>query len=191
MKTLRILALAALAACGNAEAREVSPPAATTGMSVYNLESEWRDQTGATRRLASLGGKVQVVALVYTHCAYACPLLLADLKRIEGAVGAEGIGFVLVSIDPERDTAERLAAFAQEARLDPARWTLLSAPDDAVLELAALLGVRYRRESAIELSHSNAITVLDRSGEVAHQQEGLGTDPEATLSRIRSLVRPE
>lgn len=160
--------------------------------SVYLLESEWKDQDARARKLSSLAGRVQVVALVYTHCGYACPRIVADLKRIEGEVAAAHpgrVGFVLVSIDPERDTPERLRSFAEGSRLDPARWTLLNGSDAQVLELAALLGVKYRRESAADFSHSNVITVLDPHGVVVHQQLGLGADPEKTLSVIRRLAR--
>jgi hypothetical protein len=40
---------------------------------------------------------------------------------------------------------ERLAEFAAGSRLDPDRWTLLTAEEGDVLELAALLGVQYRQ----------------------------------------------
>jgi protein SCO1 len=166
-------------------------PGTPTDHSVYNLESEWRDQHGAARPLGSLAGRVQVVAMVYTHCAHTCPRILMDMKRLEGELGAEAgerVGFVLVSIDPERDTPERLRHFAEAVRLAPARWTLLSAPDDDVLELAAVLGVRYRRDGETEFSHSNVITVLDADGEIAYRQLGLGEDPTPALRTIRGLL---
>lgn len=164
---------------------------AATDFSVYHAESVWTDQTGAERPLSSLAGRVQLVAMVYTNCAYACPRIMLDLKRIAGELGpvlADDVGFVIVSIDPERDTPERLAAFASGSRLDTARWTLLTADEGDILELAALLGVQYRETRPGEWVHSNLITVLDRDGEVAHRQMGLGTDPAETLAVIRGLT---
>ncbi|CAN5341073.1 hypothetical protein BH24GEM3_BH24GEM3_11380 [soil metagenome] len=160
--------------------------------SLYNLESEWCDQHGQPRQLGSLAGRVQVVAMVYTHRAYAFPRILMDLKRIEGELAAEhadDVGFVLVSIDPERDTPERLRHFAEATHRDPARWTLLSGTDADLLELAALLGVKYRRESATDFSHSNAPTILTPQGEIAQRQLGLGVDPQQTLAVIRRLLK--
>ncbi len=178
------------------EHRHAIPPPAPgepTDHSVYNLESTWRDQHDRERTLASLAGRVQVVAMVYTHCGRTCPQVLLDMKRIEGSVAGEHpgeVGFVLVSIDPERDTPERLARFAEGARLDPARWTLLNGSDADVLELAALLGVKYRREGGTEFSHSNVLTVLDRNGEVAHRQLGLGGEGVSeTLEAVRKALR--
>jgi protein SCO1 len=161
-----------------------------SGHSLFHLEPEWWDQSGATRRLASLGGRVQVLAMAYTHCAYACPRIIGDMKRLESALGpeyAELVGFTLASIDSERDTPERLAEFAEDLRLDPGRWTLLGADEGGVLELAAALGVRYRRESDAEFSHTNLIVVLTPTGEVALRL-ALGAEHAEALALIRSLA---
>ena len=155
--------------------------------SVYHVESVWTDQHGARRTLRSLEGRVQVVAMVYTSCAYACPRIMLDMKRIEAELGpeyADDVGFLIISIDPERDTPERLAGFARGSRLDPLRWTLLTGTDGDVRELAVLLGVQYRETAPGEWVHSNLITVLDRSGEIVHRQLGLGTDPAEALEAI-------
>jgi protein SCO1/2 len=171
-------------------AAEAPAPGEPSGGSVYNLESKWRDPLGRERTLGSLAGRVQVVSMVYTYCGRTCPQVLLDMKRIEGAAGG-GVGFVLVSIDPERDTPDRLRTFAEGARLDPARWTLLSGADGDILELAALLGVKYRRESATELSHSNVLVVLDRRGEIVHRQLGLGGEGvDRTAEAVRAALRP-
>ena len=108
--------------------------------------------------------------MVYTSCEATCPLIVADLKRIEASIPAErrgDVGFVLVSLDPERDTPGRLAAWAAATELDPTRWTLLAGTDDAVRELAATLDVRYQRQPDGELAHTNGLTVLDPTGAVA------------------------
>lgn len=167
------------------------PLGAPTDFSLYHLDAVWTDQNGEVRQLGSLGGRVQVVAMVYTSCGYACPRILADMKQIEAALAPEhrdGVGFVLVSIDPERDTPERLAAYAESIRLDLARWTLLTAPDLTVRELAALLGVKYRRVGEADYSHTNVITVLDQRGEIVHRQVGLGTPPAETVRVIEGLL---
>ncbi|MFO7893343.1 MAG: SCO family protein [Longimicrobiales bacterium] len=159
--------------------------------SIYHTRSTWTDQHGTERTLRSLEGRVQVVAMVYTSCTYACPRIMLDMKRIEAGLGPQltgNVGFLVVSIDPERDTPERLAEFAEGSRLDPARWTLLSGADGDIRELAVLLGVQYRQTSPGEWVHSNLITVLDREGVVVHRQLGLGTDPSDTLAAIRAAA---
>ena len=159
--------------------------------SVYHARSAWTDQHGTERTLRTLEGRVQVVAMVYTSCAYACPRIMLDMKRIEAALGPDledDVGFVVVSIDPERDTPEKLAEFARGSRLDPERWTLLNGADGDIRELAVLLGVQYRQTAPGEWVHSNLITVLDRAGVVAHRQLGLGTDPAETIEAILAAL---
>jgi protein SCO1 len=164
------------------------PVGAPADFSIYHAESVWTDQHSDRRPIGSLAGRVQVVGMVYTSCAYACPRMVLDMKRIEEEFpGRDDVGFVLVSIDPDRDTPERLAEFARGARLDPSRWTLLHGEEGDVLELAALLGVQYRRMANDEFIHSNLLTVLDRGGQVVHRQLGLGADPRSTVEVIRAL----
>jgi protein SCO1 len=169
-------------------AADEMPASHPADFSIYHAASLWTDQHGERRPLESLGGRVRVVGMVYTNCAYACPRMVLDMKRIEDEMGATGdVGFVLVSIDPDRDTPERLAEFAAGARLDADRWTLLHGDEGDILELAALLGIRYRRMANGEFIHSNLLTVLDRDGQVVHRQLGLGADPAATIRVIRSI----
>jgi protein SCO1 len=158
------------------------------GFSIYHATSTWTDQNGQRRPLDSLAGRFQVVAMVYTSCGDACPRMLLDMKRIEGELPAElrdRVGFVIVTLDPERDTPERLAEYARGARLDDARWTLLHGDPGDILELAALLGVQYRAMGDGDFLHSNLLTVLDPAGQVVHRQVGLGADPGPSLQAIR------
>lgn len=163
--------------------------AGASAFSLYDLEAGWRDQDGQTLTLGDLAGRPRVIAMVYTSCAYACPRILKDMKRIEGELRTAGIdaGYVMVSIDPERDTPDRLSEYAASVTLDPADWTLLTGTADGVLELAALLGVRYRRVSETDFEHSNIITLLDGSGRIVHRQLGLNAEPDALLRAAAGL----
>jgi len=154
--------------------------------SIYDLGSTWRDQHGMERRLASLAGRAQVLAMVYTHCTSTCPLAIAEMRRIEAATDTS-VGLVLVTLDPDHDTPAVLAEYARMRELDAARWTLLTGADDDVRELAATLGVRYRRLSPAELAHSNTLTLIDAAGYVVHQQQGLGERDE-TIVAARGLL---
>lgn len=172
-----------------------SAPAAVdaTGHSIYSLPGSWRNQEGRELSLRDLAGRVQVVAMVYTHCSYACPRILARMKRIEGEVVDEAdgeVGFTLVSIDPERDRPARLKAFAEKSRLDSDRWTLLNGSDRDIRGLSVLLGVQYRATGDEEFAHSNVISVLDRNGVVVQRVEGLSADLGPAVEAVRRLLRP-
>jgi len=194
LKLVLLGAAAALLSCspGTDEAdphahHQMAAAGEPTDLSLYNLEGDWLDQAGVSSPLSSLGGRVQLVSMVYTNCSFSCPRIMADMKRIEGELSEDirsRVGFVLVSIDPKRDTPDRLAAFAESSRLDPGSWTLLNGSAGQIRELAALLGVKYRADGDGEFAHSNIITVLDEQGEIAHQRTGIGGDPAAALKAI-------
>lgn len=161
------------------------------GYSLFHLEGEWWDQAGELRPLESLAGRVQLVTMVYTNCGFACPRIVAEMKRLESDFAArygDRVGYVLVSIDPGRDTPERLAQFAADTHLDPARWTLLSADEEQVVELAAILGVRFYRESETDFAHTNLIAVLDEMGQVQYRQVGVGERDDQTVGTVQRLL---
>jgi protein SCO1/2 len=163
----------------HAAAEEAAP---ASEHSIFQLASRWTLPDGREVPLSVLGGRVQVIAMIYTHCEHACPRIIADMRRIARELGPEGdrVGYALVSLDPERDDPERLAAFAEKTGLQG--WTLMRAEQGAVRELAAALGIRFRRISDSDFIHTNLLSVLDPDGVVVHRQMGLGVDPTATVS---------
>lgn len=199
MNMKRFLLLPLLLACGAAQAqqtpadsRELPVDPATEG-SIYDLESTWRDQKGREIPIADLKGKVRVVAMGYTSCQYACPRIIADLKRVEGELSgreqdADYLSISFISIDPETDTPQRLKKLEDDYQFDPKRWLLLTGDDDGVLELAVALGMKYRKTSALDFAHSNIITVLAPDGRILFQTSAIGEGISKMVSEIRHAV---
>lgn len=166
------------------------PSGAPSAHSIFNVESHWENQTGDHGPLAQIGGRAQVVAMVYTSCQYACPRILADMKRIQSeleGIPSKDLGLCLITIDPERDTVEAYQAYAERNKLEPDRWTFLRGEAGDILELANLLGVRYKKMPDGEFSHSNIITLLLPSGEISYQLNGLGADPSELITAAKAL----
>lgn len=155
--------------------------------SIYQLESKWKNSSNQTIFLKSLAGKKQIVALIYTNCSYACPLILNDMKKIESQLKQNDVNYVLVSIDPKRDTPETLKTFAERNNLDLNKWHLLTGTEEGINELAAVLGFNYQKNSDGNFSHSNIISVLNERGEVAYQHFGLNQDVKDVLNKIKNM----
>lgn len=155
--------------------------------SIFNLTTNWNTEEGASIQLKDLKGKTIVMVMIYTTCKAACPRLVADMRNIEKEIPKSllpNINFVLVSIDPETDTPEKLKAFAIENYMDDEQWTFLQGSVNGVREFANVLAVKYKQISPLDFSHSNIISVFNSEGELMHQQEGLGVDNKETISKI-------
>lgn len=160
------------------------------GRSLYQAESTWTNDAGKTLRLADLRGRPQILVMFFAQCAYACPILVQDARQIESALPENiraRVGFTLVSFDTERDTPEVLAKYRARHELGPGRWTLLCGKPDNVQELAALLGVKFKKDAGGQFSHSNIITLLNSDGEIIRQQVGLSQGRDEMLKAIEQL----
>ena len=157
--------------------------------SVFNLTSKWHTQNDKIIELKELKGDVLVLVMIYTSCKAACPRLMSDMRRIKSKVKDNSVKYVLISIDPETDTPQRLKKVATEYGMDSQQWVFLQGTPSSVREFANVLAVKYKKITPIDFSHSNIISVFDRDGVLQHQQEGLGVDNEATVSKIIELVK--
>lgn len=153
----------------------IEETAPLSARSLYQLDASFTNDRGEAVSLAEFCGRPVVLTMFFASCGYACPLLVGDMTRIREMLPAEvrdEAALVLVSFDTERDTPDALAKYRNERDLD-AQWHFLHGDADAVSELAALLGVKYRKEANGMFSHSNLITVLNREGEIVHHRSGL------------------
>ncbi len=199
VKVVTICCLMIFASCKNkTEQKEeqvanntITPSDKISDMSIYNLPSIWTSQNGKEIELKELKGHVLVMVMFYTSCKIACPRLVADMRNIEKQVpqkDKEMVKFILVSIDPATDTPERLESFAKENHMESDQWLFLQGSEEDTREFAAVLAVSYKKISPMDFSHSNIISVFNKGGELAYQQEGLGVNNKTTVDKILELA---
>lgn len=159
--------------------------------SIYQADTEWTSDFGKKIKLEKLRGKPQVIAMFFTSCEYACPVLVHDVRQIEAALPENlrtNVGFVLVSFDTRRDTVEALHAYRDKLKLNEDNWVLLRGGNEDVFELTALLGVKFKQDQRGQFAHSNIITILNANGEIVHQQIGLNVDPAESVKELEKLL---
>jgi protein SCO1/2 len=178
-----------------AKENEMSAPAVAvalrTNTSVYQLPAKWTDAHNHALQLDELKGKVRVVAMIFTHCGYACPRIVEDMKAIQDSMPAgvkDDVGYVLVSFDAERDDPAQLSRFALNQGLDD-HWTLLHGNAGEVRGLSMLLNVKYQKLDDGSFSHTNSIFILDRNGEVRQTLDGLEPQTGLAVHTISGLAK--
>lgn len=94
------------------------------------------DSSGESFSTASLEGKVWAVSLIFTYCAASCPRMTSQFAVFQNQVEHPDVRLVTISVDPERDTPERLREYARLAGADPARWIFLTGDLGTIIDLA-------------------------------------------------------
>ena len=71
---------------------------------------ELTDQNGDTFKLSNHNGEVVLIFFGYTNCPDVCPVTLSEFKQVKAQLGdkAEDVQFVYITVDPERDTVQRM-----------------------------------------------------------------------------------
>lgn len=116
-------------------------------------------------------GRVTVVFFGFTNCPDICPMTMARfsaaLSKLE-AGAADEVRVLFVSVDPERDTLERLHGYV--TAFGP-QFTGLRGPQEELREVTKRYRVTYGygepdESGYYEVSHSSAAFVFDRNGEI-------------------------
>jgi protein SCO1 len=158
--------------------------------SIYNLSAKLVDQSGTARALDMHRGHPVLVTMFYGGCAAACPLLIDTLRSFERSLApAERarVRVILISIDPEHDTSEKLQSLAMARRIDLSRWTLVHTDEATVRKIAAVLNVQYRRLPDGSYNHASVVSLLTSRGEIAMQSSVLGKADEGLAASLRGL----
>lgn len=181
-----LLAAMLLSASAMAPAQELPPE------SIYRLSMGLTDQSGRVTGLDRYRGQPVLVSMFYGSCPHVCPLLISTVQRMERELPAAQrprLRVLMVSLDPDRDTPEKLAELAARHRADLSRWTFARAGEPDVRKLAALLNIQYRKLPDGEFNHATVVTLLDAEGRVqASTTSMLRLDPEFT-GRLREMTR--
>jgi protein SCO1/2 len=150
------------------------------------------DESGGTFRLADQRGKVVLLFFGYTSCPDVCPTTLANWRKVHEALGddAARVRFVFVTVDPERDTVEKLGLHVNAFNPDFIGLT----GDQAELEsVYRIFDVFYEKDTSSGsalgylVSHTATTFVLDPQG-VWRLRETYGTPVDDIVHDVRQLL---
>lgn len=133
---------------------------------------DFRLQTAgaATVKLSDFRGKLVVLFFGYRSCPDVCPLTLANVERALAILGpaASDVQVIMVSVDPERDTPDAVAAYAQA--FSP-QFIGVTGSLEQLTEVARAYNIYFAKEESTSASdylvtHSSTLTVIDQAGQI-------------------------
>jgi len=120
--------------------------------------------------------------MFYADCNSVCPMLTNQLQillRHLSPNARANTRILMVSLDPNRDTATALSEFRRRHHLGAPARTITRTDPDSVRLLAAVLRVRYRQLPDQTFNHSTTIALADAAGVIRVQTIGvLSSDAE-------------
>ena len=152
------------------------------------------DQRGEAFGPDRLAGRWSLLFFGYSYCPDVCPMTLQTLAQVRRHMDAESqTQLVFVSVDPERDTPQRLAEYV--AYFDPALLGVTGEPDQ-IAALSDAAGAFHRKAERDDggdylVDHTTSLFLVGpevRVQAVLHEPE----DPVAfvdLLKRLRSVER--
>jgi protein SCO1/2 len=144
-------------------------------------------------RLSDYTGKIVILYFGYSSCPDVCPTSLAKLKMAMSELSAEEraqVQVIFVSVDPDRDTPEKLEQYAQIFGADFIGATGTRSEIDLIAES---LGVRYKinppdADGNYSVDHSSLIYVIDQQGYLV-MNWGHDLQPDEIRSDLRYLLQ--
>jgi protein SCO1/2 len=173
-----IAMLASLAACGGSGVE--APPATLGSIVTFKVPPDianipLTEANGSTTTLAAYRGKTVMIADFLTLCTDICPLISANTAAMARALTADGEGskvaLLEISVDPQRDTVARLAAYQKLFGGSMPDWTLLRATPANTAKLWKYFGVFYGRAKEPKPASIDWLTGKPLTYDVVHQDD--------------------
>lgn len=123
-------------------------------------------------------GKVYVIEFFFTTCPTICPIMNANMKRLEEAFGTrDDFGIASFTIDPEKDTPEQLKRYAENMGVFSQNWHFLTGDASTIYELAntgfnIFAGINPKVAGGFE--HQGYFALVDQNGYLRSRTDRFG-----------------
>lgn len=197
---------AAPAASPTAAPRTTAPPAMVPPLASFDgpapvLAPDFTltDQRGQRVALSSLRGAPVLLTFLYSHCVTTCPLYVVRMQAALDALDSSAqVRAVAVTVDPERDTVERLAQYTRQTGWS-AGWHFVTGAPDEIKSVRD----RYRISASkrelspemaamghegYEVAHRAVVFVIDSAGQIVGVLRGTDWGPEALAMQLQPLT---
>jgi cytochrome oxidase Cu insertion factor (SCO1/SenC/PrrC family) len=120
------------------------------------------DRTGKTLDSKRLAGKVYVVNFFFASCPSVCKLQNGAVQKLQEEFADRGVRFLSITCDPEKDSPQALAKYAELFKARPDTWYFLTGD----LGYIRRIGAEMYQLAVDKNTHSERLVAVDRAGQV-------------------------
>ena len=139
--------------------------------------------------------KIYIADFFFTSCPTICPQMTKNLKIINEEFSDEKrVRLISFSIDPKRDTPDRLLRYIQDTGLNDSKWDFLTGDKDDIYELAKDYKVRVfddGRHEGEDILHDGTFVLVDEIGQIRGYYNGLERRDMGRLIQDINILKKE
>jgi cytochrome oxidase Cu insertion factor (SCO1/SenC/PrrC family) len=145
------------------------PSAGVVNPSLYAEPWTWTEDSGRQVSLSTWRGQLVFLSMAYSSCRNTCAMTFHTLDLLQARLDRVGSAaqMIVVSYDPENDTAAAWAAFRKRRHLNRPNWHFLSGDPQTTRRLAKALGLSDFWSADRHVVHDYRIVRLDGDGRIA------------------------
>lgn len=150
---------------------------------------KFTNQEGQEVNLATFDNKIYVVDFFFISCPTICPVVKAQMLRVlETYRDEDRLMFLSHTIDPKRDTVERLKKYADNLGVGVPKWHFVTGEKEKLHGIASsYFSIAYEDSSAPGgFDHSGRLILIDQNKHIRSYCDG--TDPESVDQFIKDIA---
>ncbi len=183
-----MLVFTAVAVLSTKESARDLPPDSQSGVAQIGGAFTLINSNGEEISDSQFRGRYMLVFFGFTNCPDICPTTLATYDNVLAALKetAKEIAPVFITIDPKRDTKERLKEYM--ANFD-SRIIALTGSEEQIKNAATVYKSYYAEGEGGMMNHSSLIYLMNRNGEYV-RHFAYDTAPDILVAALREEIKP-
>ena len=142
---------------------------------------KFQNQFGQYISNEAYSNKIYIADFFFTSCPVQCPKMTKQMRNLQDEfIRDDRIMFASFSIDPARDSVQKLKTYADEYGVIPGKWNLLTGDRDKLFYMARKgfkLSAADEKDGESEIIHSDRFVLVDPNGNIRGFY--IGTDEDA------------
>ncbi|MDB4969815.1 MAG: photosynthetic protein synthase [Myxococcales bacterium] len=153
------------------------------------------DSAGKPFGSSDLDGRPYVIDFIFTTCPEICPRMTEEMSKLQTWIVNRGLDnrvrLISVSIDPDRDTPDKLRTYAHQFHARPGTWTFVTGSqktiEDAVVKGFKIAVSREKDDSedSFAIVHGTKFVLVDAKREIRGYYDSADGE---SLARLRGDV---
>jgi protein SCO1/2 len=138
------------------------------------------DQNGKVFGSEQLEGKIYVAEYFFTTCGTICPLMNAQMTRVQEAFKSNlNVQIISLTVDPEIDTVEQMKRYAEMHNANEKQWHFLTGKKEDLYKLARTsffilkpAEVENQGDAGSDFIHTNNFVLVDKDKQIRGYYDG-------------------